>query len=1024
MPAALGAGNVVQAVDFKRERAFLKNARRLAAAMALAAVFFSLGARAQQYNTYQTLYGQVPTAVARFHLRPVRDFSKTNRLNLAISLPLRNEAALNEFLKQLYNPASPNYHKYLTPQQFTERFGPTEQDYNRVIRYALKYGLTVRSMSSNRLLLDVSGSADAVQKMLHTSIRIYRHPLQDRMFFAPDTEPQIDSGVPISHISGLDNYTIPRPAIEIKSSSLNSSSVIKSAQGSGPGGAYMGTDFRAAYAPGVTLNGAGQTVGLLELEGYYPTDISTYEANAGLPSVTLTNISIDHYLGPQTGDTNNISEVSLDIEMVVSMATNLSKVAVYEATNGGTAQPIIDLLNRMATDNLAKQISSSWLLGDNSSFDTAYKEMAAQGQSFFQASGDDGAYYSNNENVEQYSDDTNITLVGGTTLTTTGPGGAWLSETVWNWFDEGLGPGGSGGGTNFNGIRLPSWQQGISMTANQGSTMLRNVPDVALTADNIFVVSTNQQMFVGGTSCAAPLWAAFTALVNQQAAAFGRPPVGFLNPAIYAIGKSPVYTNDFHDITTGNNFNSTVGSRWSAVPGYDLCTGWGTPNGQNLINTLAPPDSLTVTPVAGFIATGFAGGPFSPNSQAYALTNFSGSSTTWTLLNTPAWLNASSSSGTLAVGGSASVTISLNTATANSFTPGTYNATLLFSNSVSHVAQSYPFALQVNDPLIIAPATGLSAAGAVGGPFNPASQNFMLTNVGTAPLAWQAAGPAWLNLSPFSGMVTNGKPATVAASLNANANALAMGIYSGQVAFTDLSSGAVENDLFTLSVGQNVVQNGGFETGDFTGWTLNESGGPFSFVDDGENVTAIFPHSGTFFAALGDTSGVGTLSQTLTTATNQAYLLSLWIYSPNISPTANTPNNFQVFWNGTNLFSHANLSPFNFWSNLVFVVTAIKTNSVLQFGEEDIPYYLGLDDVSATPIPLPNVQNISSVSKTKFSMTWNALPGLAYKVQYSTNLVSTNWFNLSTNTAVGTTLSVTNAFGTNQYRFYRIVRLP
>jgi hypothetical protein len=1029
MPAAFRTGIIVQAVVFIREKAFKKNARRLAAVLGLAAVFFSLGASAQQYNTWQTLYGHVPPAIVRLHLQALREFPKTNRLNLAISLPLRNEAVLDAFLKQLYNPGSPYYHKYLTPQQFTEQFGPTEQDYNRVIRYALANGLTVRSMSSNRLLLDVSGSADAVQKMLHTSIRIYRHPIEDRLFFAPDTEPRIDSGVPISHISGLDNYTIPRPALKIKSSSVNNGAAIRSAQGSGPGGAYMGNDFRAAYAPGVTLNGAGQVVGLVELEGYYPTDIATYEADAGLPSVTLTNISIDHYLGPQKGDTNNISEVSLDIEMVVSMATNLSKVAVYEATNGGTDTPIIDLLTRMANDNLAKQISSSWLLGDDPSFDTAYKQMAAQGQSFFQASGDDGAYYSNNENVEQYADDTNITLVGGTTLTTASPGGAWSSERVWNWFSAGLGPGGSGGGTNFNGIRIPSWQQGISMTASQGSTTFRNVPDVALTADNIFVESTNQQMTVGGTSCAAPLWAAFTALVNQQAAAADRPTVGFLNPAIYAIGESPIYTNDFHDITSGNNFNSTVGNRWSAAPGYDLCTGWGTPNGQNLINTLAPPDSLAITPVAGFLAAGFTGGPFSPNSQAYALTNFSGSTITWTLMNAPAWLNVSSSGGPLAAGGAASVTISLNTATADSFTPGTYNATLLFSNSVSHVAQSYQFALQVNDPLIVAPAAGLSAAGAAGGPFGPASQNFTLTNIGTAPVTWSATGPTWLNLSPSNGTVTNGKLATVAASVNANANALTAGSYNGQVSFTDESSGAVVPAFFTLSVGQNLVQNGGFETGDFTGWTLDETGGPFSFVDDGSG-TGFSPHSGNFFAALGDTSGLGTLSQTLPTPTNQTYLLSLWIYSPNVFDASggqinsSTPNQFEVIWNGTTLFNHADLPQFNFWSNLVFVATATKTNTVLQFDEEDQPYFLGLDDVSVTPVPLPNVQNISQVSKTKFSMTWNALPSLTYKVQYSTNLLSTNWFNLSTNTAVGTTLSVTNAFGTNQYRFYRILRLP
>ena len=159
--------------------------------------------------------------------------------------------------------------------------------------------------------------------------------------------------------------------------------------------------------------------------------------------------------------------------------------------------------------------------------------MAAQGQSYFQASGDDDAYYSG---ISQSADDTNITLVGGTTLSTTGPGGAWSSETVWNWgYDANASPPGyigSGGGVNLNNVPIPTWQTGINMTANQGSTTLRNVPDVALTADNIFVEANNGQQItgVGGTSCAAPLWAGFTALVNQQAVLVGKPTVGFLNP--------------------------------------------------------------------------------------------------------------------------------------------------------------------------------------------------------------------------------------------------------------------------------------------------------------------------------------------------------------------------------------------------------------------------------------------------------------------------------------------------------------
>lgn len=995
-------------------------------AAVIGAVFFSFETRAQQVP--QTLHGHVPPAIARFHLQPLRDLPETNRLNLAISLPLRNQAALDSLLQQIYDPASTNYHQYLTPQQFTERFGPSEQDYDTVVQFAKANGLTVTATSFNRVIVDVSGSVDTVEKVFHVAMHTYQHPTENRTFFAPDSDPVVNLNVPISHISGLDNFTIPRPALKIKGSSLNARPAAEAtspAQGTGPSGAYMGKDFRAAYAPGVTLDGTGQKVGLLELEGYYPTDIATYEADAQLPNVTLTNVSVDGFSGPVTDDTNGIVEVSLDIEMEISMATNASEIVVFEEANGGN---IVDILNAIAANSFVKQVSSSWLLGDSSSYETIYQEMAAQGQSFFQASGDNGAYYSG---ISEWADDTNITLVGGTTLTTASPGGTWSSETAWNWLITAPqnGEGATGGGTNFNGIHIPSWQQGVSMTANQGSTTLRNVPDVALTADNIFVECTNTQFFVGGTSAAAPLWAGFTALMNQQAVGAGRPPVGFLNPAIYAIGKSPSYTNDFHDITTGNNTNLVVGNKWFAVPGYDLCTGWGTPNGQNLINTLAPPDPLFITPVAGFTALGPLGGPFSPNSQVYTLSNSSPSSLTWSLINTSSWLNVSSAGGTVAAGGTTTVTISLNSV-ANSFDVGT-NATLTVSNGVSGVTQNFQFGLQVIDPLVVAPATGLAASGAAGGPFNPVSQNFSLTNLGSSSLNWQAAGPPWLNLSPSSGTIAGTKSATVSATLNANASSLVAGIYAGQVSFTDEISGTVEQGLFTLSVGQNIVQNGGFETGDFTDWTLSEN--PiYSFVDDGTQ-TGISPHSGNFFAAFGHPTSLGSLSQTLPTVAGQTYLLSAWLNSPNVNDlpqavsagiTINTPNQLTVSWNGTTLFNQSNIQPINGWTNLLFVVNATGSSTALKFGERVDPWYLGLDDVNVWPMPSPNIRGVSQVSNNTLALTWNSLPGLVYQVQYSTNLLSTNWFNLSTNTATGTTLTVTTPIAPNGYLFYRVLRLP
>ena len=530
----------------------------------------------------QTLHGHVPAAVGDFHLQPVGRLPAQERLSLVIGLPLRNREEFNNLLHQIDDPSSPHYRRYLTPQQIAERFGPTEQDYQAVVTFSQANGLEVSGTHADRTLLRVDGTVADIEKAFHVTMLVYTHPTEARTFYAPNVEPSLDLAVPILHISSLNNYILPRPSGHI-GTSLKQGADATPAAGSGPGGAYWGNDFRAVYVPGTSLIGAGQAVGLLELDGYYTNDIRTYETNANLPNVTLTNVLIDGFSGTPDTDANRVGEVSLDIEMVVSMAPGLSKVIVYEAPN--CCYYWVDILKQMQEDNIAKQLSSSWLFDyDDPNADTVYQEFAVQGQSFFQCSGDYLAFYNG---VTQWTDDPNVTLVGGTMLTTTGPGGSWVSETTWN---NGNGTNGSGGGssTSYMGnFSIPSWQQGINMTTNHGSTSRRNVPDVSLVAYNAWVVWNNgSKDWWWGTSIAAPLWAGFTALVNQQAAIYGEPTVGFLNPALYAIGAGSLYSTCFHDITTGNNTNSHSSGLYYATAGYDLCTGWGTPTGTNLINVL------------------------------------------------------------------------------------------------------------------------------------------------------------------------------------------------------------------------------------------------------------------------------------------------------------------------------------------------------------------------------------------------------------------------------------------------------
>jgi uncharacterized repeat protein (TIGR01451 family) len=540
------------------------------------------GSAFAQNASSQKLPGHIPAAVAR--LAPLGQENGSDRLRLAIGLPLRNEDELTNLLQQIYDPTSPNFHHYLTPEEFTARFGPTEADYQAVIQYANQNGFKVTATHPNRMVVDVEAPVTNIEKAFHLSMRTYQHPREPRVFHAPDTEPTLDLAVPVLHISGLDNYSLPHPKLKERPATVAANATPQA--GSGPGGAYRGNDFRAAYSVG-SLTGAGQSVGLLQFDGYYANDIASYESQAGLSSVTLQNVPVDGGVSTPGSDSG---EVSLDIEMVVSMAPGLSKIIVYEAPN---PSPWVDLLSRMANDNLAKQLSCSWGGGSpDPTSEQVFRQMALQGQTFLDASGDSDAFTGL---IDFPADSTNVTQVGATTLTTTGPGGGYVSETVWNWgLDQGSYVGSSGGvSTTF---AIPPYQQGISMTANLGSTTMRNVPDVALTGDNVYVIYGNGSTGTfGGTSCAAPLWAGFMALVNQQAAMGGHAPLGFINPAIYAIGKSnPNYTSIFHDVTTGNNFSSSSPNKYPAVAGYDLCTGWGTPNGTNLINALAP---LAIAPL-------------------------------------------------------------------------------------------------------------------------------------------------------------------------------------------------------------------------------------------------------------------------------------------------------------------------------------------------------------------------------------------------------------------------------------------
>lgn len=573
----------------------------------------------------QILRNHVPAAV--HDSRQLGPVSEMASLHLAIGLPLRNREELDQLTEQIADPASANFRRYLTADQFAERFGPTQEDYDSLSALLQAKGFAVSVKHSNRMILDVTGTVGTINKTFHTTLTMFEHRVKGR-FFAPDRDPSIETDIPVLDISGLDSLLPPKP-MDLKTSPLSAATPLA---GSGPSGLYIGKDFRAAYAPGVTQTGAGQTIGLVEFDGFFAADVTANFKQAGMTAPPITTVLLDGFNGVPGGD--NI-EVILDIAMAGYMAPGAS-IIVYEG-----AYPN-DVLNKMATDNTAKQLSCSWGFGINATTEQIFKQMIAQGQSFFTASGDSGAY---TNGIMPPADDPNVTSVGGTALTTTGPGGTWVSESAWS---------GSGGGVSTT-YPIPSYQQATNMAAQGASSTMRNMPDVALTgAVQMYLIYSNgAQTAVGGTSAATPLWAAFAALANQLAAASSKPAIGFVNPVLYAIGNASSYATTLHDITSGNN-------GFSALPGYDLTTGWGSPAGQTLVNDLAlgtsGPDSFTL------------------NTSAAAVVVNKGSTATATLTVSPT--NGFNSAVALTVTGlPAGVTAAFNPASATTSSVLTFTAT-------------------------------------------------------------------------------------------------------------------------------------------------------------------------------------------------------------------------------------------------------------------------------------------------------------------------------------------------------------
>jgi subtilase family serine protease len=502
----------------------------------------------------------------------------TQSMSLVLVLPLRNQDELDGVLKDLYDPSVSPYRGFLTVEEFTARFGPSQNDYDAVISFAEAHGLGVFGTSRNRMNVQVTGSVANIEEAFHLRLGVYQHPAENRTFYAPDREPTLDLPFQLWHISGLDNYSIPRPLFRRASFRVNPNATT----GSGPGASFLGSDMRAAYYEGTALTGAGQSLGLLEFYGTDLADLATYFENVGQTNnVPIALLSTD---GTSTNCLASAgcddTEQTVDMTQAIGMAPELSSLVMYV---GSTDSAILSAMATASPLNAQLSCSWTWAPADPSADNPYFEEFAAQGQNFFQAAGDNGAWGPSSEIFP--ADDVYVTSVGGTDLETSGAAGLWSSETAW--ID-------GGGGISPDEFPIPSWQTAAASGCSSCSTTYRNGPDVSANANYTFYVCADQigctANVYGGASFAAPIWAGYLALANEQAIANGNNALGFLNPSLYAIGLGSSYDNDFHDITSGGN-------GYSAITGYDLATGWGSPNGSGLINALAGSSTPTTTAI-------------------------------------------------------------------------------------------------------------------------------------------------------------------------------------------------------------------------------------------------------------------------------------------------------------------------------------------------------------------------------------------------------------------------------------------
>lgn len=602
-----------------------------------------------------------------------------NELNTKSTLPpdsvealfiikTNNEEELERLASAVSDPGSPRYGRFFSGEQIRGRFGGKSQALQKVSSYLRRIGLTPQTDPMG-LYVSASMPLSNASQVFHTRISVYGDGGSDRYYVKPETKPEVPKElIPfVEDIVGLDQTPISKrtPSLGSGGSQLKNRALVNRAF-SGYSDSYVSplqnTGRREGCAgvlstishntwptnslfttPAFTpnqwvtaygidqlhskgLTGAGERVALIETDGFDPKDISEYNSCFGIPDVSIEKHT---YPGGPNLVAGFASETTLDLETITPVAYGLSRIDVWESTDGkglpdssptALAKTLSAAIfgpsksNRPTIVSISQAACEVHLLASTKLyFEKVLKRAALSGVSVLASSGDHGVTFcdaaipleglplsANTISVAYPASSTWITAVGGTNLALNSDN-TIQSEIVWNdpifgeWINQAqtlplMRTGASTGGFSTF-ILAPKWQ-----TKALPGLINRAVPDVALLADitpGYANLSQGQWYPIGGTSASAPLMAAGVALINQGLRETKKGRVGFFNPALYAIAYDPKLSQSFNDVVVGNNnttWQTPLGGydkyRYMARPGYDLTTGLGSPRFPQLMEAM------------------------------------------------------------------------------------------------------------------------------------------------------------------------------------------------------------------------------------------------------------------------------------------------------------------------------------------------------------------------------------------------------------------------------------------------------